>query len=363
MTASRDELWVDMTQFDPRLADRVWEGDLRDPDAPRWYTDVAAAIRRARGPAEPGELIDEPVVVANMSGAALGRRVTVRPHRQRSHALHRIVAIKATATVASLTMVGVAAATTGLVAGVVVPAINEHIAPLVEEHLDPGVTVPGGGSAPPAPLSMCADRGVPCGDRVPLPAVDAPSAAPPPAQPTPPPTSAPGAATVPEPAVEPEPAAPDSAPALTDDLAPSPLVEAAPTAPAPTSPAADPMVATAPLPVPVAPTTGAPAPLPRPDLPPTAHTTSTPDLSSEQPSSNVSAPAPPGPMEHSPEVTDPAASRPEVEAGAPRDPGPAVAPDTTSGAADVGGPTEVSNHPGTPMRNGPGNGPAAASGR
>ncbi len=79
MTASRDELWVDMTQFDPRLADRVWDGDLRDPDAPSWYAELGSKIRRARGPAEPLELVDEPVLVDTMRRVTLGDRITSLP--------------------------------------------------------------------------------------------------------------------------------------------------------------------------------------------------------------------------------------------------------------------------------------------
>ena len=34
MTVQHDEMWVDLVQFDRDLADGVWDGTPRDPDAP-----------------------------------------------------------------------------------------------------------------------------------------------------------------------------------------------------------------------------------------------------------------------------------------------------------------------------------------
>ena len=345
MTAGRDDVWVDMTQFDPRLADRVWEGDLRDPDAPPWYADVAAAIRRARGPAEPGELIDEPVVVASMSRAALGHRVNVRHRRQRSTALPRLVAMKATATVASATMVGVAAATTGLVAGVVVPAINEHVVPMVGEHLVPEVTVPGSASVPSTPRSTCAGAGTPCGDRVPLPVVDDLTSEPRPVLPSTPPAPDPAAHVVPgSAAAHVTPAAPVVVAAVTDDPVASRAVEVGPPADATISPVAERPQATPPPPGPGTETVGpmaAPARPPSPEPPPTAQAPPTPP-SPELPPTAQAPPTRPGPerpssehvsppTEHQPPATPTGpASRPTDHAQPPPTghPSPATAPDS-----------------------------------
>src|SRR5690606_4315401 len=107
MRAPRDQMWVDSVQFDTRRADSVWDGDLDDPDAPGWCASLSAAIRRARGPARPGELAHEGTVVALMQRARrpIGRR------------LARVVAAKgaAAATAATVT-VSAAAAATGIVA-------------------------------------------------------------------------------------------------------------------------------------------------------------------------------------------------------------------------------------------------------
>ena len=75
----RDEMWVDMTQFDTEVADGVWDGTTADPDAPSWYRDLRSLVHRARGPAEPHELVDEPVMVTTMHRATLGQTLARVP--------------------------------------------------------------------------------------------------------------------------------------------------------------------------------------------------------------------------------------------------------------------------------------------
>ena len=97
MTADRDLLWADMVQFDPPHADRVWEGDVGDPDAPLWYEHLGDLIHRARGPAEADELLDEPVVVDNLRRAGVGATIRALPRRRGVRTVGRMVAMKATA--------------------------------------------------------------------------------------------------------------------------------------------------------------------------------------------------------------------------------------------------------------------------
>ena len=117
-----------MVQFDVRVADRLWEGIPPAHGAPEWYDDVSGLIETASGPAEPHELVDEPVVVEDMHETTLGR-----PRRCRhGRTLGRVVAMKAAAatTASVLGVAAAAAATTGIVAtmaSVVVPAIEEHV--------------------------------------------------------------------------------------------------------------------------------------------------------------------------------------------------------------------------------------------
>ena len=191
MTSSRDELWVDMVQFDTTIADQIWDGDARDPDTPRWYEDMRALIRRARGPGEPDELVDEPVLVDTMHRAARGATITRLPRRSGVRTLGRIVAMKAAAaTTASVVSVAAAAATTGIVATVaatvVVPVLNEHIMPLIEDRLTPVVVMPDApASERSTDPSVCAPEPIGCdaqptapvlGD-VPAPAATAPAPA------------------------------------------------------------------------------------------------------------------------------------------------------------------------------------------
>jgi hypothetical protein len=143
-----DELWADMAQFDHEVADGVWDGTTRDPDAPAWYREVLSLIHRAKGPAEPDELVDEPVVVATMHGATLGEKLARIPRSSGVRTLGRVVAMKAAAaTTASLVSVAAAAAaTTGIVATVaatvVVPAVAEHVVPMIGDRLAPAVAAP-----------------------------------------------------------------------------------------------------------------------------------------------------------------------------------------------------------------------------
>jgi hypothetical protein len=147
----REEIWVDMTQFDTEVADAVWDGTHRDRSAPPWYRDVRALIHRARGPAEAHELADEPAVVEAMGRTARGQHLAPTQSRARAtrpsgvHTLGRVVAMKAAAATTA-TLIGVtaaAAATTGIVATVaatvVVPAVRQHVVPFIGDRLDPTI--------------------------------------------------------------------------------------------------------------------------------------------------------------------------------------------------------------------------------
>jgi hypothetical protein len=147
MTVQHDEMWADVVQFDREAADGVWDGTHRDPDAPAWYRDLRSLIHRARGPAEPHELVDEPVVVATMRGVTRGERVARLPRSRGVRTLGQVVAMKAAAatTVTMVSVAAAAAATTGIVATVaatvVVPAVAEHVVPMIGEHFAPRVAV------------------------------------------------------------------------------------------------------------------------------------------------------------------------------------------------------------------------------
>jgi hypothetical protein len=144
----RDEIWIDMMQFDVRAADRLWEGTAPAQGAPGWYDDVSGLIETASGPAEPHELVDEPIVVEDMHRTALGRRPRHCRHRR---TVGRVIAMKAAfATTAGVFGVAAAAAaTTGIVAtvaSVVVPVIEEHV---LSAQDDPDVIAPV--ALPPSP--------------------------------------------------------------------------------------------------------------------------------------------------------------------------------------------------------------------
>jgi hypothetical protein len=138
MSAGRDELWVDMTQFDTRIADRVWDGTVRDPDAPPWYRDVRSLIHRARGPAEPHELVDEPLVVSSMHRVRRGGSIARLPRSSGVGTIGRVLAMKAAAatTTGIIGVAAAAAATTGIVATVaatvVVPVVKHHVVPVID---------------------------------------------------------------------------------------------------------------------------------------------------------------------------------------------------------------------------------------
>ncbi len=138
MSAGRDELWVDMTQFDTRIADRLWDGTVRDPDAPRWYRDVRSLIHRARGPADPHELVDEPLVVSTMHRVRLGSTIVRLPRSSGVRTVGRVLAMKAAAltTTGLIGVAAAAAATTGIVATVaatvVVPVVKDHVVPVID---------------------------------------------------------------------------------------------------------------------------------------------------------------------------------------------------------------------------------------
>jgi hypothetical protein len=162
MTSAHDEIWVDLTQFDTRVADGLWDGTASDPDAPGWYGEVRALIRQARGPAEPDELLDEPLVVESMRRVTVGAAL-IHLHRSAgARTFGRLVAMKVAAvTTASVVGVATAAATSGIVATVVVPAIEEHVVPMIEQ-LAPAVIQPNARGAGTTVVGQ-AETGAPAG--------------------------------------------------------------------------------------------------------------------------------------------------------------------------------------------------------
>jgi len=163
-----------MAQFDTGLADGLWEGLPPPGDAPEWYGKVSTLIHAASAPAAPSDLAGESSIVARMQAAlvdaadppraidlrhAVVRRRAVDSPRhlaaRRRAAQHeqghgarlvgRIVAVKAVAlTTAVVLGVTAAAATTGIVATVVVPALQHRDQPSVEKQ--PAIGVDQGGS-------------------------------------------------------------------------------------------------------------------------------------------------------------------------------------------------------------------------
>lgn len=249
MTADRDVLWTDLLQFDPPSADKVWDGELHDPDAPGWYADLGSLIHRAQGPAEPDELVDEPEVVATMRRASLGAAIVALPRHRGVRSVGRVVAMKAAAAATTVSMVGVAAAaTTGIVATVaatvVVPAIQEKVRPVIEHHIvpvEPSQPASENTSTQAPGEAECQPRADLCADPSAQVVVDAPPA--PPAAPMPvtadpaltTTTTAP-APTDPPPTVTDAPVA--DAPAEPAQVVPT--SEPAPADPAPVEPTADP---------------------------------------------------------------------------------------------------------------------------
>src|ERR671910_2265630 len=166
-----------MAQFDTGLADRLWEGLPPPGDAPDWYGKVSALIGAASAPAGPSDLAGEASIVARMQAAvadaaadppraidlrhavvrrravdlprhlAARRRAAQQEQGHGARLLGRIVAVKAVALSTAVVLgVTAAAATTGIVATVVVPALQHRDQPSVEEP--PAIVVdPGGGSS------------------------------------------------------------------------------------------------------------------------------------------------------------------------------------------------------------------------
>jgi hypothetical protein len=260
LTANRDVLWTDLLQFDPPSADKVWDGDLHDPDAPGWYADLGSLIHRAQGPAELDELVDEPEVVATMRRASLGAAIVALPRHRGVRSVGRLVVMKTAAAATTVSMVGVAAAaTTGIVATVaatvVVPAIQEKVRPAIEHHIvpvqptNPSPTTtppraPGGSECRPQ-ADVCTDLSAPVVVYVP----GTTPAAPVPATTEPAPGPAGSTTTVPAP----------SGPSPT--VADTPLADE-PAAPAPAAPTSEPALVeptSGPGPGPVKPTDHKPA--------------------------------------------------------------------------------------------------------
>jgi hypothetical protein len=159
-----DDLWIGMAQFDTGLADGLWEGLPPPGDAPDWYGKVSALIHAASAPAGRSDLAGEASIVARMQAAVVDaaanppraidlrhavvrRRAVDSPRHlaaRRRAAQHeqghgarlvgRIVAVKAVAlTTAVVLGVTAAAATTGIVATVVVPALQDRDQPTDKE--------------------------------------------------------------------------------------------------------------------------------------------------------------------------------------------------------------------------------------
>jgi hypothetical protein len=236
--SARDEIWIDMIQFDVRAADRLWEGTAPAEGAPGWYDDVSGLIGTATGPAEAHELVDEPIVVEDMHHTTLDRS-SRRRHQRRT--VGRVMAMKAAAatTASVLGVAAAAAATTGIfatVAGMVVPVIEKHVLLVTDDTPESGTpATPAPGATLGSPDPGVDDQGM---------AVSAPPASP-----------AQGAAT-------PGP----SAPAADPGSAPSVTT-------APTAPAFEPVIEPAPLPAPAAAAPGDARPdksAPRTDEQPTA---------------------------------------------------------------------------------------------
>ncbi|HYZ99213.1 MAG TPA: hypothetical protein VE575_10720 [Acidimicrobiales bacterium] len=141
--------WTEVAEFDPARARRLWAGTLASEDAPAWYGPMASLVRSARGPGTTDELAAEDEVVARMRAVIDhdGRRVGSPAHMagppasaaptaaRAGRVAGRIVAAKAAA-VTTVVALGVtaAAATTGIVATVVVPAITDRDRAVEEEQ-------------------------------------------------------------------------------------------------------------------------------------------------------------------------------------------------------------------------------------
>ena len=342
MKASWDEMWVDLLQFDHALADRVWDGTLEDPDMPEWYAELRAAILRARGPAEPHEVADEQVVVAAMQRAARGRPVGRLPRRHRVRTMARVAGLKAAAATTSATLVGVAAAPTGVVA-VMAPAIDNHVVPMVERSLLPTVEAPltveiededDDARRPATAGTPCPGTGCRADDERPA-----------------------GA----DPATPPAPPSPAADPTTTTDPAPATTTTTAPEAPTTTvepAPAASEGAVDPVEPAPAAPPPAEPAPTdPAPTTPTEPAPTTPADPTPVEP---TSAPGddPPAPVDTAPDAVGPPAPPPVEPVGPPADPVPPAEPD-----ADTAGAPAASEGAGTDGgEDGPGDAPSGPVG-
>ncbi|MGH9112277.1 MAG: hypothetical protein ACRDZN_08270, partial [Acidimicrobiales bacterium] len=172
-----DDLWIEMAQFDTGLADGLWEGSPPPGDAPEWYGKVSTVIHATSAPAGPSELAAEATIVARMQAAIVeaaadpaaidlrhavgaGRSVDAprhlaasrntthrRPQGHGARLVGRIVAVKAAVLTTAVALgVTAAAATTGIVATVVVPALQDRDEPTVEEPPETVVDQGGGQS-------------------------------------------------------------------------------------------------------------------------------------------------------------------------------------------------------------------------
>lgn len=156
MSTPQDELWIDMTQFDPEVADALWDGREPPHEAPAWYGDVRELITAARRPASAEELADEARITARMLAAVRRSPSAAAAGSSRSR-WGRVVAMKVSAA-ATVGVLGItaAAATIGTVATVVVaPAIERRLAPAGQDA-DGEADADGGGTQPGRPLGRSA---------------------------------------------------------------------------------------------------------------------------------------------------------------------------------------------------------------
>jgi len=233
----RDEIWIGMMQFDARAADRLWERGAPPQDAPGWYGDVSGLIETANGPAEPHELVDEPIVVEDMHLTTRGRSPR---HCHRGRTVGRVIAMKAAfvTTAGVLGVAAAAAATTGIVAtmaSVVVPVIGEHVLP-TQDWPEPTTAL----TPLPGPAAGSADTGL---DNRLMTLAETPPATPTATTSGPPVAPEPAAASVTPP--EPVPLEPVAAGPLTTGPAavtagPSPATKPAPPAKPPSTKPKDP---------------------------------------------------------------------------------------------------------------------------
>jgi hypothetical protein len=146
MNDRSEDLWVELTQFDQRLADGVWDGTPPPSEAPAWSRELAALIDAAAGPPTPDELANEDAVVTAMRQAIRGvgperhvavadgadRVVELTPVPEgRSRRVGRIAAVKGGVVVGVIAfgVAAAAAATTGIVVARVAPGGDKNPPP------------------------------------------------------------------------------------------------------------------------------------------------------------------------------------------------------------------------------------------